>query len=238
MPWLFHLFLAAHIGGGIVALTSFWGAVATRKGSAAHRRWGRVFTNAIYVVCALAFGMGALSIVWPLAMHAGLTDAPLYRGLLGWMMIYLAILTVTMTRYGLRMVANRRNHAANRSWPMLVLLGLTGVTGINCLVHGLMLGHPLMILVALLGFGVVVTYLQYLFGVPFGPQAYVREHLKAMIATGISAYTAFLSVGLIEMFPEHAFSPVIWVLPSMVGAGLLVHFLKLYPRMRKAALRA
>ena len=233
MPWLFHFFLAVHIGGGIVALSSFWGAVATRKGGPAHRWWGGVFTAAIYIVCAPAFGMGVLSIFWPLAMHDGLTEAPLYRGLLGWMMVYLAVLTVTMVRYGRAMITNRRDHAANRNPLILGLLAMTGITGINCLIHGAMLGQPLMVLVALLGFGVVATYWQYLGRTPSGPQAYIREHLKAMIATGISAYTAFLSVGLIEMFPEHAFNPAIWAAPSTVGAVLLVHYLRRYPKMRR-----
>jgi hypothetical protein len=235
MPWLFHIFLAIHVGGGIVALTSFWGAVASKKGGTAHRRWGYIFATAIYIVCAQALGMGILSVFWPLAMHKGLTDATLYRGLLGWMMIYLAILTVTMTRYGLQMISNRRDHSRNRRWPIMGLLSLTGGTGLNCLVHGAVLGHPLMILVGVLGFGVVITYWQYLVAKPPGQQAYVREHLKAMIATGISAYTAFLSVGLIELVPEHAFNPIMWVLPSVVGTGLLVHFLRRYPKAPHAA---
>ena len=40
-----------------------------------------------------------------------------------------------------------------------------------------------------------------------------------MVATGIAAYTAFLSVGLIEMFPAHAFNPAIWALPTIGRHG-------------------
>lgn len=235
MPWLFHLFLAIHVGAGIVALTSFWGAVATAKGSLAHRRWGGIFSTSIYVAGAQALGMGTLSVIWPLAMHPGLTDIALYRGLLGWMMIYLALLTISMTRYGLLMVANKRRHADNRHWSMVALQITVLVAGINCFAQGLILRQPLMVIVALIGFGTTATYIRYIFAPAPGPRDYLHEHLKAMVATGIAAYTAFLSVGLIEMFPHMAFNPVIWAIPSVVGMGLIIRFLRRYPKAKSTS---
>ncbi len=230
MPWLFHLFLAVHIGAGIVALTSFWATVATRKGGPRHRYYGQVFSTSIYVVCFQALGMGILSVLWPTAMHPQLTDEPLYRGLLGWMMIYLALLTMSMTRYGLQMIANKRDHDANRHWSMVALQLVVFITGVNCFVQGVMLRQPLMILVAILGFGTTMTYLWYIFKAARGPADYIPEHLKAMVATGIAAYTAFLSVGLIAHVPHLAFNPVIWAVPSVVGMGLIIHFLRRYAK--------
>jgi hypothetical protein len=230
MPWLFHLFLAIHVGAGIVALTSFWGAIATRKGGPRHRYWGRVFSASIYVACFQALGMGVLSVIWPLAMHTQLADMALYRGLLGWMMIYLALLTLSMTRYGLQMTANKRRHDANRHWSMVALQLAVLVTGINCFVHGFILRQPLMVLVSILGFGTTMTYLWYIYKAVRGPADYIPEHLKAMVATGIAAYTAFLSVGLIEMVPSLAFNPIIWAAPSVVGMGLIIYFLRRYPK--------
>jgi hypothetical protein len=237
MPWLFHLFLAVHVGAGVVALLTFWGAVATRKGGPAHRRWGRVFSLSIYVASAQALGMGALSVVWPLAMHPQLTDEPLYRGLFGWMMIYLAVLAVSMTRYGLAMVANRSRHEANRHWSMVGLQLAVLVTGVNCLVHGIVLGQPLMVGISLLGFGTSTTYLHYMFRREVARGDYVPEHLKAMVACGIAAYTAFLSVGLVDMFPEHAFNPAIWAVPTVLGMWIIIHHLRIWgtPARRSGA---
>ncbi len=225
---MFTLILAVHVGAGAVALTSFWGAVATRKGGPAHRAWGRVFSTAIYSASFMALGMGTLSLRWPLAMHPQLTNETLYRGLFGWMMVYLGLLTMSMTRYGLKMIANKRNHAANRHWTMVALQFLVLAAAINCAVHGVILRQPLMILVSVIGFGTTLTYLWYMFR-PDPPRgAYIPEHLKAMVATGIAAYTAFLSVGLVDMFPEHAFNPVIWAVPTVIGMGLIIHFLRQY----------
>jgi hypothetical protein len=230
MPWLFHIILAVHVGAGIVALTSFWGAVATAKGSAAHRRWGHIFSSAIYVASVQALGMGMLSVAWPLAMHTQLTDVALYRGLLGWMMIYLGLLTISMTRYGLQMIANKRQHDRNRHWSMVALQIAVLIAGINCFVQGVMLRQPLMVIVSIIGFGTTMTYLWYIFKAARGPADYIPEHLKAMVATGIAAYTAFLSVGLIAHVPHLAFNPVIWAVPSVVGMGLIIHFLRRYPK--------
>lgn len=236
MPWLFHLFLAIHVGAGIVALVTFWGAVATRKGAAAHRRWGRVFSLSIYVASLQALGMGALSVVWPLAMHPQLTDEPLYRGLFGWMMIYLGVLAISMTRYGLAMVANKGRHEANRHWSMVGLQLAVLVSGMNCLVHGVWLGQPLMIGISLLGFGTSTTYLHYMFRREVARGDYVPEHLKAMVACGIAAYTAFLSVGLVDMFPDHAFNPALWAVPTVLGMWIIIHHLRLWgkPAQRRS----
>lgn len=226
MPWLFTLILAVHVGAGAVALTSFWGAVATRKGGPAHRRWGFIFAAAIYAASVMALGMGTLSLFWPLAMHAGLTDESLYRGLFGWMMLYLGLLTMSMTRYGLIMVVNKRNHPANRHWTMVTLQLLVLAAAGNCAWHGVVLRQPLMIGVSIIGFGTTLTYLWYMFHPTPGRADYIPEHLKAMVATGIAAYTAFLSVGLVEMFPQHAFNPIIWAIPTVAGLVIIAHFLK------------
>lgn len=228
--------LAVHVGAGIAALTSFWGAVATRKGGLRHRRWGRIFAAAIYAAGGSALAMGALSLRWPLAMHPGLTDAALYRGLFGWMMLYLALLTISMTRYGLQMIANKRRHHANRHWTMVALQLAVLVAAVNCAWHGVVLRQPLMIGVSVIGFGTTLTYLWYMFQESPGRGDYIPEHLKAMVATGIAAYTAFLSVGLVEMFPAQAFNPAIWAVPTVIGMAIIIWFLRgLQPRAASSA---
>jgi len=225
MPWLFELVLAVHIAAGGTALVGFWGAIATRKGGPAHRRWGQVYATAIYVAGAMGLIMGALSLRWPLAMHPGLTDEALYRGLLGWMMLYLALLTMSMTHYGLKMIANRRAHRANRAWPMVSLQLLVIAAAVNCAWQGLALRQPLMVVVSVIGCGTVLAYLWFMFSSEPQRTDYIREHLKAIVGTGIAAYTAFLSVGLVQMFPAHAFNPVIWAAPTLIGLAMTAWFL-------------
>jgi len=238
MPGLFRFFLGLHVAAGTIALLTFWGAVIAAKGGGAHRRWGRLFTVALYAASGMALGMGILSLRWPLAMHPALTDARLYRGLFGWMMIYLALLAICMARYGRAMVTNRRDHGANRRWPMLALQGLTAAAAINCAGQGLALGQPLMVGVGLAGFGTICSYLRYLARPVVVSRAYLPQHLMAMLGTGIAAYTAFVSVGLIELFPAQAFSPAVWALPTIVGLGLMAFHLRRFAPRRTSMLAA
>jgi hypothetical protein len=53
---------------------------------------------------------------------------------------------------------------------------------------------------------------------------YIGEHFRALIGMGISAYTAFLSVGLIRYVPEHVFNPAVWAGPSVIGVSLILWF--------------
>jgi hypothetical protein len=52
----------------------------------------------------------------------------------------------------------------------------------------------------------------------------VAEHFRALLGMGISAYTAFLSVGLIRLVPDHVFNPLIWAVPSIIGVGLIIRY--------------
>jgi hypothetical protein len=109
---------------------------------------------------------------------------------------------------------------------MIVLQVAVLIAAVNCAWHGALLGQPLMIGVSLIGFGTTLTYLWYIFR-PSPPRgSYLGEHLKAMVATGIASYTAFLSVGLVGVFPQHAFNPWLWALPTVVGMGVIIHFLR------------
>ncbi len=224
MPWLFMLFLAVHVAAGTVALISVWAAVLSRKGGDGHRYWGRLFTGAIYWAAAMALGMGALSLRWLLAMHEGLTDAALYRGLLGWMMLYLGLLTITFADYGLTVARARQNRVVLRGPRMTLIFALTGLAAINCAAQGWRLGQPLMMLVAAIGLTAMSTQLAHIWRARPGPRAHVAEHFRALIGMGISAYTAFLSVGLIRLVPDHVFNPVIWAVPSIVGVALIARF--------------
>ncbi|MFX5622982.1 hypothetical protein ABTE00_22765, partial [Acinetobacter baumannii] len=55
-------------------------------------------------------------------------------------------------------------------------------------------------------------------------RAHVPEHFRALLGMGISAYTAFLSVGLIRLVPDHVFNPLIWAVPSVIGVSLILRY--------------
>ncbi|GIX19552.1 hypothetical protein [Erythrobacter cryptus] len=222
---LFEALVIAHVATGAVGLTAFWGPILTRKGSARHRRWGRAACYGFVGAGTLAIAMALLSLYGPEHRHPEVNDRALFDGLFGWMMLYLGLLTIGFVDYGLAVVRHARARAALRAPRHQALIAAVALSGAWCGIYGWQVGHPLMVLVALIGLIAMAIEQRYIWRrAAFPPGTYVAEHFRALIGMGISAYTAFLSVGLIRLVPEHVFNPAIWAGPSVIGVGLIIHF--------------
>ncbi len=222
VQWLFEHLVMVHIVVGAFGLVAFWVPVIGRKGGVNHRRWGWWFAQAMLVNGVLAAGMAACTLIDPLPTHHKLTDAALIRGVFGWMMLYLGVLTSSLAWHSLVVVANKRDHGADRA-PVHVAMQLATVaTALNCLVHGLILGQPIMIAMPFIGFASAATNLWYMFKASPEPGDYVIEHLKAGVGAGISVYTAFLAFGAVRWAPQHALNPAAWSIPCIVGLAIII----------------
>jgi len=222
---LFEALVVVHVIAGAVGLTAFWGPIVTKKGAARHRKWGRATCYGFLGAGTLAIVMALLSLYGPEYRHPEITDRALYDGLFGWMMLYLGVLTIGFVDYGLAVVRHSRDRRALRSLRYQAVIAAVVISGAWCGVYGYTVGHPLMMLVAFIG--VVAMLIQQLYiwrpAEPFRT-TYVGEHFRALIGMGISAYTAFMSVGLIRLVPEHVFNPAIWAGPSVIGVSLILYF--------------
>jgi hypothetical protein len=231
---LFKLLVIGHIIAGIIVLFSFWVPIAVRKGSANHRRWGRIFAKALFAAAWFAIVMAVLNLTTANDRHPTLTDRRLFDGLFGWMMLYLGVLTLGLGRYGLEAARHHGRVGAQRSPLNIAIQVAVMIAAINCGWHGFVLGQLLMIGLAALGLGAAITFLIALLRPSTKPADHVREHLKAMVGAGISAYTAFLSVGLLQIVPDHVFNPAIWAIPSAVGVALIIVHLRRIDKRRSS----
>lgn len=222
---LFEALVVAHVVTGAVGLTAFWGPIVTRKGAANHRKWGKAACYGFLGAGALAIAMAFLSLYGPEHRHPEVTDRALFDGLFGWMMLYLGVLTIGFVDYGLAVVKHSRNRRALRSLRYQAVIAAVVMTGAWCGIYGVKVGHPLMVLVAVIGIVAMAIQQRYIWRAGDFPRGtHVGEHFRALIGMGISAYTAFLSVGLIRLVPEHVFNPAIWAGPSVIGVSLIIHF--------------
>ena len=222
---LFHALVALHVITGLVGLTAFWGPIVTKKGAANHRRWGKAACYGFLGAGALAIAMALLSLYGPDYRHPEITDRALFDGLFGWMMLYLGTLTIGFVDYGLAVIRHARGRRTLRSLRYQGVIAAVIVSGAWCGFYGWQVGHPLMILVAFIGIVAMLIQQRYIWRAEdFPRQTYIGEHFRALIGMGISAYTAFLSVGLIRLIPEHVFNPAIWAGPSVVGVSLILYF--------------
>ncbi len=226
---LFEVLIAIHITTGAPGLISFWIPVATKKGGDRHRWWGRFFAIAMLITGGAAGMMATLTLLAPMETHPHLVAHPefsdplLVRGIFGWMMLYLAILTINLTWFGWRCAVNKRDHQRNRGWINWGLQALLTIASVNCAYRGWLIGQPMMIGISMVGFATVATNLWFLWKRTPGPVDWLLEHIKGIVGTGISVYTAFFAFGAVRLMPELALAPALWAVPLVTGIGLILY---------------
>ena len=231
---LFEILVIAHVISGTTGLVAFWVPIAMKKGAKSHRKWGRIACYGFMIAGALAIAMAFLSLYGPEERIPSVTDRELFAGLFGWMMLYLGLLTIGFADYGLAVVKHGRKREALRAPRYQIVMLAVILSALWCGIYGFGIGQALMMAVAALG--VVAMALQQLFiwRSEVDQSAYVGEHFRALIGMGISAYTAFMSVGLIRWVPEEVFNPMIWAGPSVIGVSLIIYFTHQANQKRRA----
>lgn len=225
VPAAFKTFVALHIAFGSVGLVAFWVPIVGRKGGAAHKRWGKVFTWTMLATGTAAIGISACTLFDPLATHPHLVSAgPVWiRGIFGWMMQGLAVLTINLAWYGWLTVRHKQDRAAQREWRNLALQALLVAASLNCILQAWRADLPLMLGMPAIGLATVATNLWFLYHPRPGPLSWLKEHLKALVGAGISVYTAFFAFGAVRTFPELALHPGLWAIPLVVGLSIIIH---------------
>ncbi len=220
---VFHTLVAAHIVTGSVGLLAFWGPVLSRKGGTAHVRLGRVFTLSMLTTGTIAAGIATTTLLSPLETHPKFEDAALVRGIFGWMMLYLAVLTVSLAVHGWLTAIHKLDRAKIRDPRNVALQILVIVAAVNCFVHGLLIDQVLMMGIAVVGVASGLTNLFYLYRPKPGRIEWLLEHIKALVGAGISVYTAFLAFGAVRLAPSLALNPGYWAIPLTIGVALIIY---------------
>ncbi|MEM1412196.1 MAG: hypothetical protein AAGH19_07530 [Pseudomonadota bacterium] len=243
--WPFHAVVLAHIVTGSVGLVAFWVPVVAKKGAERHKSWGRVFTGSMLLTGGLAVGIATLTLLDPIGTHPHVDfPEPFISGIFGWMMLYLALLTMNLAWYGWECIQLRRNHAGHRSVLNITSQVILFLASLNCAIRGVQLEQVLMIGISFVGFATVATNLRFMLRKAPGPQDWLKEHLTGLVGAGISVYTAFLAFGAVRLMPELALNPGLWAVPLVTGVAIILyHWIKIWRmeatlKTRRAALES
>ncbi len=227
---IFHFLVACHIVTGASGALAFWIPVASRKGGPAHRKWGRIFVRLMLATGVIAGLMATTTLIAPMETHPhllhveGFSDPQTVRGIFGWMMLYLAVLTVNLAWHGWLCAAPGRSVATIRSWQNVALQVLLTVAALNCALQGLRIGQFLMVGISFVGFATVATNVWFMAKSKPMRAEWIREHVKAIVGTGISVYTAFFAFGAVRLIPQLALNPVFWSIPLVTGIAMIIWF--------------
>lgn len=214
---------ALHIVIGSIGLLCFWVPVLSAKGGNVHRGSGRVFAYAMLATGTLAIGISGMTLLAPLPTHPQQTDALIVRGIFGWMMQYLGILTINLAWYGWSCVRNKRVHLQNREWRNLVLQVAVLAAAVNVAVRGVLIHQPLMIGISTIGFATGATNLYFMYRPLTDKKTWLYEHIKGFVGAGISVYTAFFAFGAVHTIPQLALNPLFWSIPLVVGLWIILY---------------
>ncbi len=225
--WPFEGFLMVHITTGAIGLVLFWIPVIGRKGSANHRRFGTWYARLMLVTASMAFCMAMTTLVTPMATHPKQValNWPQYRieGIFGWMMAYLAILTVQLVWHGVVTIRNKRQHLANRHPGNIAINVAVILAALVCAWRGSLIDETLMMAFSIVGVASGLTNLWFIFKDSPSKILYQLEHVKAIVGSGISVYTAFMAFGFVRLNPGHALNPKMWAIPLVVGLVIIIY---------------
>ena len=236
---LFHALVIAHIVTGSVGLIAVWVPIVGRKGSETHKRWGKVFAYSMLITGAIAVGISLCTLHSPLETHEFSDNAAEVRGVFGWMMLYLASMTIMLAWYGLLCIRNKRNHVANRNAVNFVLQAITFVTAANCMYQGFQLGNALMVGISIVGITAAILNTRFILQTKPPLNEWLIQHTRGAVGAGISVYTAFLAFGAVNLLPAYAFNPIVWATPTVLGVSLLLyHQAKVLNQRRRIAERS
>lgn len=231
---IFHILLATHIVTGSIGAVAFWVPIASEKGGTRHAKFGKLFTLMMLITGFVSIGMASATLIAPLPTHPEIPDEVLVRGVFGWMMLYLAILTINLAWHGWRVAVNKRNYERNLEWRNILLQILLFVSALNCFIQGVLISQPLMMGISLVGFATVFTNVNFLRKTEPTVFDWQLEHIKSIVGAGISVYTAFTAFGAVRLFPELALNIFLWAVPLTIGISLIIyHRLKVRNRYKK-----
>ena len=233
---LFEWLVGLHIATGTVGLIVVWIPIAGKKGGALHRRAGTLFVQSMIATGFTAVAISLTTLSDPtgthphLATHSIFADPQAIANIFGWMMLYLATLTVNLAWQGWLSMRNGRDHLRNRVWHNLLSQLLLTVVSTNCFVRGVVAAEPMMMGISMVGFATVATNLWFIYKPQPLPTDRIKEHIKCLVGAGISVYTAFFAFGAVRFSPELALQPGLWAVPLIVGLALIIYHQRVVTR--------
>lgn len=228
-------FLWTHITAGFIGLTAYWIPIFAKKGGLNHRRFGKIFVNAGYVVVAAA----VLSISTR-AVRYGMNGKTFEQLQSFWgfaiFLLYLSLVTFVSLRFAV-IVLREKKDPARLGTAFNKALGYGAIAGsLAVIAYALIIQPPVMIvLLALSPIGLLVgpQILAYFKGKETSKRAWWYSHMGAMIGAGIAFHTAFLVFGVTRLFDIGLSGPlafVPWVLPTLIGVPANIIWERYYRR--------
>lgn len=210
MEILFKSLTLSHVVAGFISLVLFWVPIFTRKGGLNHRRVGKFYIKAMWVVVITAAALSIKNLFF---------GTPVMAAFLG----FLALLTGRPLWLGITALSNKREVSKSYRQAQIVMSGAVVLAGAALIAYGIVLGGTgiavFMFIFGALGLSSIFDFKANLLA-NGTPKHWLEEHIASMCVTGIAAHTAFLAFGAQSMFAQFYgsyWSIIPWVAPTVIG---------------------
>lgn len=211
-----------HIVAGFVGLVAFWVPIFAKKGAANHKRFGKVFVNAGWVVVASAAIASLINIA--VALGHDLTPTQ-FHNIIGVrvFLLYLALVVGTQLYYGVLVFAEKKDqtkHATRFNYGLSY--ALTGASVVVIAYALIWKPGAWIVLLALspIGFLVSSGMRSYMGARIRSKRQWWYEHMGTFLTCGIAFHTAFAVFGAARLFSvafEGPFAIIPWIAPALIG---------------------
>ena len=174
-----------HVAAGTLALATYWGAAAARKGGTLHRRIGQAYLLAMVVVLVTALGMTVEFV------RHGMHGIAVF-------LAYLVVISGTACWQAWRSVRSKRDRAGFYGAGYRRLAWTNLLSGVATLAAGIALSNMLLMVFCWIGIVAGITALRQLRApLPANdPRWWMREHVQSNLGNGVATHVAFFTIGL------------------------------------------
>lgn len=217
------ILLKAHVFTGFISLILFWLPIFLKKGSPLHNRIGRYYVYMMWVVVGTAILLSIRNFI------IGKTIMASFLG-------FIALITAKPLWHGRVVLKIKKNQTIPYRNTLISFQILIIFTSIAMIAYGIYLNGEgaamLMFFFGALGITDIPVLIKTIKNANEKIN-WLKEHISAMIISGIAAYTAFLVFGARTFLEAHLngmWSIIPWVMPTLIGVVSIKIALKKYDK--------
>ena len=214
--------LILHVIAGLGSIILFWIPIFTRKGGSTHRKIGKAYIILMWIVI---FSGIVLTIH---KYDEGEMDAAIFLG-------FLVFLAARPIWYGTAILKSNQYSVQQLKLYHIILRLILFFYGIFMLVHATY-SQDESVTILMIVFGTLGIFAGLDAWRDFkntSPTNKIQGHFEGMLFSGVAAYTGFLTIGGYEFITKYMVGYWIlipWLLPSVVGIGLIFFYRKRFAK--------
>lgn len=213
----FITFLILHFTFGGVALLTFWIPLSTVKGSQKHIVGGVTVLISVLVAVVCSFILIFMQRFDPVDVSPSLSQTLFY--------LYLGLFSLITGWHGIRVYLMQKNAAPYFIAIEKIAALFSLFFGMITFLAGFLENNYLYAFLPIVGIGLAIYQYRFWHFWPYEDfNILINEHMRSMITTIITTWTAFSVIVLSKFFRINQEAPILWLTPSLVFIPLIFYW--------------